>query len=259
MERTIYTFFTVFTLLLLGGCASPNIDDVEAQLISNGSSSSNDMTNLLVQYKNKQRQIAENGTITESELRFMAFVRNEFTYYYLAQIDSYYNEAEEDLQQGTEWANTAMDLVQLGLSSAATLVGGAQTKSILSAINAGLQGAQSTVNENILKDRAIQIFTTRMNANREAYRKEIVERLKCESIEKFPIQEAILSLVDYINRGSFRYAMQQLVAEASKSPKAKEEEEKDKKKKKCQQDGKAEANVPSIPADADKTVGTNNP
>ena len=64
--------------------------------------------------------------------------------------------------------NSVLDITNIGIGLAATLVGPAVTKSILAAVATGLTGARLSIERNFFQEKTIQVLVTQMNAQRTA-------------------------------------------------------------------------------------------
>jgi len=161
---------------------------------------------------------AVNGNNTVSQttaLKLMTMDRDEIVYYYLMIIENFYATERRQLIDNTDWAVTGGDIVQLGLTSAATLVGGPQTKAILAAIATGINGSTLSIDKNILNNGSVEIVTARMQALIESKAGSVTTNLTGKKADTYSLRQAVLDLVDVYNCGSFAYAMQDIRNTAS--------------------------------------------
>jgi hypothetical protein len=151
----------------------------------------------------------------KAALSMMKMDRDEVVYYYIFIIDNFYAKAGRELIGKTDWAKTGSDIVQLGLTSAATLVGGAETKSILAAIATGVNGSQLSIAKNILNNSAIELIYARMKALVDAQATLIQGKLSKSAVD-YSLRAAAIDLAEMYNCGSFSNALQTMRNEASK-------------------------------------------
>lgn len=179
--------------------------------------SEKELSSRLQLYQKTQKEWNDTSKLAPSKKQLLAEIRNEVVRHYLILIDEYYDQVEVSFLKQSALPNASLDIVQIGLSSAAKALEDDLTESFTSTIQTKLE-MPSQVNQDLLKDRAIKIFVARMNANRAAYQELILRRLKSDDIEAYSLQEAILSLVECIHHSSLRNAMRQLQEEAAQAP-----------------------------------------
>ena len=102
--------------------------------------------------------------------------------------------------------NSVLDITNIGIGLAATLVGPAVTKSILAAVATGLTGARLSIERNFFQEKTIQVLVTQMNAQRTAALVPI-QRGLTQSVEQYPLALAIVDLNAYYEAGTIQGAI----------------------------------------------------
>jgi hypothetical protein len=106
----------------------------------------------------------------------------------------------------------------LGLTTASAVVGGAQTKTILSAIAAGVTGTSLAFDKTLFKDLTLQAIRHQMEALR-ATKKKVIIANRSKSIENYSLDMALGDIVDYYYCGYVHRALDALVATADEAAK----------------------------------------
>ncbi len=144
-------------------------------------------------------------------------LRDRIIYARMYGIDQNYSEYEAALTRERQntgfWSNIAV----LGLTTAGTVVGGAQTKAILHAIAAGLTGVGTAYNEKILIEKTIDILQKSMRAHRNDVRATIIQRLQKADVMVYPLELALADLEDYYRAGTLTGAFIGVSNDVSKS------------------------------------------
>jgi hypothetical protein len=104
-------------------------------------------------------------------------LRNDCIYAFLTAIDQSYNVYKRATVVTVNGANTAADIAVLGLATGATAIGG-NTGRILSGIAAGLTGAKSTINADLLYNSSITTIVLQMDGDRADIRSQIMQRIQ---------------------------------------------------------------------------------
>lgn len=110
--------------------------------------------------------------------------------------------------------NAAADITVLGLGAAGTLVPTATTKAILAAISAGIVGAKGIIDKDVLYNAGIQTLILKMDADRAAVRRRIIENLKQNELV-YPFEAAELDTGDYFRVGTLSNALITLQGDAA--------------------------------------------
>jgi hypothetical protein len=109
--------------------------------------------------------------------------------------------------------DTVTDVVLLGLSIGATAVGGAPTKTLLSAIATGVAGSKLAVDKNFYYEKTISALVAAMNAQRKTALIPIQEGLT-QGTDRYPLTRALSDLDNYYLAGTFVGALQAIQADA---------------------------------------------
>jgi hypothetical protein len=93
-------------------------------------------------------------------------------------IDTQYDAYERSLLGVVNQYNLASDITALGLTTAATLTGAKTTKTILSALAAGVIGVKGYVSSDLLYNLTVQVIINQMNTDRATSHCTILTQLK---------------------------------------------------------------------------------
>lgn len=138
--------------------------------------------------------------------------RNNCVYFFMAMIDQAYYKYQASLFQAVNSGNAASDIVSLGLTSAATLAGGATAKSILSAIATGVNGAKGKIDADVLYNKSVELILTQMDADRADWKSRILNQIKNDN--DYNIYAASADLLSYYQAGTWTHAVLALQAKA---------------------------------------------
>jgi len=143
----------------------------------------------------------------------------------LTAMDLSYAEFVDDLSIQGKTKATLIDFTLTGLGLAGTAVGGAEAKTVFSALTAGIAATNTSIDKNFLYEKTISALVAKMNADRKAQQLFIIKRLHdCKSPEDYLWSEAVHDLIDYYAAGTLLGA----VAAISKDAGAKEVASQDK-------------------------------
>jgi hypothetical protein len=117
---------------------------------------------------------------------------------------------------GTEWAT-------LALTGASAVVPLAQTKTVLSAIAAGITGANASVGKNLLFKKTIEALITQMKADRKTVLLAIRQKMEADT-SSYPVTAALIDLEDYYRAGTLPQAVSSISVTAGATVKEKTEE-----------------------------------
>lgn len=138
-------------------------------------------------------------------------------------IDLNFEKFQQDLVRegvftdlGTEWAI-------LGLTGASAVVPLAQTKTVLSAIATGIEGAKGSVDKNLFFKKTITALVTQMKADRKTLLLTIRQKMQ-ESTDRYPLTEGLIDLEDYYKAGTLPQALTSINVNAGATVKEKNEE-----------------------------------
>jgi hypothetical protein len=131
-------------------------------------------------------------------------------------IDVFYTKYESQLTHENQDVNFGATAVELGLTTAATLVPVAQTTRLLSGIATGVNGLDTAYNEKILLSKTIQNVQTQMRANRNEQAAIILANMKCD-LSDYPLGLAMSDLESYYRAGTFTAGLIKLADTVSKA------------------------------------------
>jgi hypothetical protein len=106
------------------------------------------------------------AAFSRSSLAQQASTRNEIVTARMYIADMQYHAYESQLTRDIETEGLAAALANIGLTTSATLIPVAQTKTLLSGIATGLSGAERAFNEKVLLSNTIQALQIQMRADR---------------------------------------------------------------------------------------------
>lgn len=132
--------------------------------------------------------------------------RNVVMFHVLAHIRKYQESNYDDLYEDVATVETLADFAILGLGGAGALAG-KTTSQILSAISAGIVGARSSAQVNILNDMTKFVVIVRMQEIRATQLKNIYKKMKSQNCKDYPLESAAKDLQDLLEDGSIRQAV----------------------------------------------------
>lgn len=127
--------------------------------------------------------------------------------------DIHFSVFQKDVYLERVWLNTGTDWTVLALSGAGAVVGGAGTKTALSATSAGVTGAKKSFEENIYMKKTMEAILDHMVAKREKVLAKIQDGLR-RSIEEYPLIQALRDLEEYYNAGTIPAALVEISKKA---------------------------------------------
>ena len=93
-------------------------------------------------------------------------LRDKMIFSVAGEIDKSYMKFRNTLFRGVASGTTALQMTQIGLTSAATLAGGEAAKAILAAIATGTAGSALSFGKNFFKEKSSDLLISRMDALR---------------------------------------------------------------------------------------------
>lgn len=146
--------------------------------------------------------------------------RNGILFEQMRLIDSAYYDYESDTRKWVDGKKLFADITSIGISSAATIVGGVGVKSILALVDTGLKGASSAYDGDYLQGKAIDMIINQMRALRSKAAARIMEGMTtCD----YSIEQGIFDLGNYLRAGYLDSALVYLATSASKAADSEEE------------------------------------
>ncbi len=140
-------------------------------------------------------------------------LRNEILNTILRKIDTEYFKFTSDLYSGKASYDIFGDLSQLGLTSAATVVGDVDVKDILSAAATADKGAHASVDKKLLQEQSIAALVTQMDALR-AKALQPVETGLAQDVSTYPLEMGLRDLMEYHRAGSILSALGAITGKA---------------------------------------------
>lgn len=141
-------------------------------------------------------------------------LRNQIVLSRMYAIDMLYSDYEGRLTRERQEVGFYSTVVNLALNSAGTLVGGAATKATLHAISAGLVGAKTSYEKDILIERTVSILQKQMRVNRKEVKAQIIERL-AGNTNSYPLEFALTDVERYYRAGTVSGALLGVDADVS--------------------------------------------
>jgi hypothetical protein len=111
------------------------------------------------------------------------------------------------------------DIATLGLTAASTVVGGAETKTILSAIATGVVGVNASIDKEVFQNNTVQALQLQMRSMRSTAEANLNAGMK-QLIKDYPLQNGIRDIVAYYYAGSLNDALIGLVQHSSSDAQA---------------------------------------
>jgi len=143
-------------------------------------------------------------------------VRNEIIYELMTAIDQGYQDHERIFRAEFVTKGVVLDSTHMAVDLAATVMVPESTKTVLSAIAAGLGAVNTSIDKNFFDQKSIEIVVLEMRTLRKAKADEITKMLSTKSCVDYPLAAAIRDLVEYYFCGSATNALISLQAKASK-------------------------------------------
>ena len=141
-------------------------------------------------------------------------LRNRIVLTRMAWIDQHFREFEKAIHQESLRAAVGVDWVLLAISSATTIAGGESVKSLLGAASTGIQGAKSSFDKRVFRDKSVGSVLAHMKALR-AERALTIRKGLAASIDMYPLEYALADLGRYYEAGTLSEAMSSIVETAN--------------------------------------------
>jgi hypothetical protein len=149
--------------------------------------------------------------------------RNEKLDTFILGVDSYYHKNKNALITGTGIENTIADIIQLGLTGAASFAGGG-TPNLLAGIATAINGSKLSFDKNIFADHSSLLLAAKMDQLRLTKINYITEKKLSKDCTKYSLDEAMRDAIDYYYAGTVNGALLAIFAETGN--KMQEEEQK---------------------------------
>jgi len=132
-------------------------------------------------------------------------------------VESSYKRYETTLFSQRATLDTVGDMVEVGVSAATTVVGGADVKSLLAAGLTGLKGSRLSYSKNFYREKTTEIIIARMEAGRAQIKNQIVQKMTNLGADRYPFEEAWSGLIDFFYAGTLEGGLEGLAADAGSS------------------------------------------
>lgn len=154
--------------------------------------------------------------ISEKEFQdVMKQKRNQILNNLILLMNIRYAQYERCFYQTDATISTAFDAAVLGVTAAGTVVGGSATKSILSAIAAGITGSRLSIEKNFLFEKTSPVLMAKMRSMREEKFKTIDTNMK-KNIKEYPLERGLVDIQEYFYSGTIAGALQAISNEIGK-------------------------------------------
>ena len=129
-------------------------------------------------------------------------------------MDIRYRQYERAFYNVGATAGSAFDIAVLGMTAAGSVSGGAATKSILSAIAAGLTGTRLALEKNFLYEQTSPILIKQMQKLRKDKLAEIDKKM-ADNIDTYPLERGLIDIAEYFYSGTIVSALQSMTEKLS--------------------------------------------
>ena len=145
----------------------------------------------------------------------LKFKRNEIIGNLIILMNIRYSQYERAFYNTGASVGSAFDITTLAVTATGAVAGGATTKSILSAIAAGLTGSRLALEKNFLYEKSSPVLIAKMQKLREDKFKIITDNMK-KPIDEYPLELGLIDVQDYFNKGTVIGALQAMSEEIGK-------------------------------------------
>lgn len=132
--------------------------------------------------------------------------RNTFVTMRMYDIDVRFTEYVHELSRTDTSIALAGDVIQLGLTTAATAIPVTQTTKVLAAAATAVGGAKAVYNRDVFLAQSLQIVETQMRTDRDSIKQTILSRLACPAT-LYPIGLGLADLQAYADAGTVTSAL----------------------------------------------------
>ena len=147
------------------------------------------------------------AALTAGNLDAAKTLRNQIVFRVMAQIDTAYDKFESELDTHRAGYQTSTDAAQLGLTTAATLVGASAVKDILSSTATALQGATLSFDKNFFEQKTTASLVSQMRASRKTLQAQMLLNLSTRDVQSYPLEAAWTDVVNYYYAGTIPSAL----------------------------------------------------
>jgi len=140
--------------------------------------------------------------------------RNQIVFRIMAQIEAAYGHFEASLTTSRAAALTSADAAQLGLTAAATVVGAAGVKNILTATATALGGTRLSFDKNFFEQKTTESLIAQMRASRKTQQAQMLRGLATRDVQSYPLENAWTDLVRFYYAGTIPSALVEISSKA---------------------------------------------
>jgi hypothetical protein len=166
-------------LLVFAGCVHPNVQQKPATMTAPGIiildpdkvQTKDEIAKALAQVAKDYRTHADSGQFAQAKID-----RNRFVFTIMGQIEASYGDFEHSFRSRRAAVETITDAALLGVSAAATVVGEAGIKDMLSAASVAGNGTRLSAEKNFFNEEGTIALLTQMRASRSTIEAQIIKR-----------------------------------------------------------------------------------
>ena len=177
-------------------------------------------TALIYSVSDLNSDISTYRKFTPADAEAAKILRNRIVFRIMSQIEAAYGDFENRAFYGRATANTLGDAAQLGVTSAAVVVGASGVKDILNATSAALAGTRISVDKNFFEQKATEALLAQMRASRRTLKNQLLLNLNKQDVAHYPLDEAFSDLTDYYYAGTISSALVEVANKAGADAKA---------------------------------------
>jgi len=220
MKRTIQWSVLFLCVASVFGCSAFKGSLLSPQLSSNEDKIAEELERKYLSYENGteisryEKDLAE-GKMKDDEVKKQR--RNQILSNLILLMNIRYAQYERCFYRVSAGISTIFDTTVLGLTAAGTVAGGNTTKSILSAIAAGIAGTKLSMEKNYLFEKTSPVLMAKMRSLREEKLRIIDERMN-KSIQEYPLERGLIDVQDFFYCGTISGALQSISADIGKQP-----------------------------------------
>lgn len=141
-------------------------------------------------------------------------IRDDLVYGKMQVLEDDFLDFERSLNSTGNYVSLGSDLTVLVLNGLGATVGGATTKSALSAASAGIVGARGAVNKDLYYQKTLSALISQIQANREKARLRIIQNLR-QSDSAYSLNSAEIDLKHLEESGSLLNAVNDIAQQAT--------------------------------------------
>ncbi|MBI1853497.1 MAG: hypothetical protein HYR85_24430 [Planctomycetes bacterium] len=150
-------------------------------------------------------------------------IRNDSLNELLLASDSLYEQSKVKLYTFQAESNIGFDILNLGLTGSAAVLGSAATKSVLSGIATFSQGYEASVDKNLFAEKSISALSNTMDADRAEILSRIVAGMVQDTFD-YGLDEGVRDVLAYHRAGALVSAISQLASSSGTVKEAREGE-----------------------------------